>query len=73
MLISPPANPSIGWCSAVTASPSSLPTVAGYPDRQNKVPPCPQVLKVNGVKERWIDLSEVTKWARQNRLSSRAA
>ena len=25
-----------------------------------------QVLKVEGVKERWIDLSEVAKWARQN-------
>lgn len=32
-----------------------------------------QVLKVEGVKERWIDLSEVAKWARQNRLNSRAA
>lgn len=32
-----------------------------------------QVLKVPGVKERWIDLSEVAKWARQNRLNSRAA
>ncbi|MDK9373394.1 excisionase [Lelliottia sp. V106_10] len=25
------------------------------------------VLKVDGVKERWIDLSEVSKWARQNK------
>lgn len=24
-----------------------------------------QVLKVNGAKERWIDLNEVSKWARQ--------
>lgn len=26
------------------------------------------VLKVEGVKERWIDLTEVTKWARQNNI-----
>lgn len=26
-----------------------------------------QVLKVEGVKERWIDLTEVTKWARKGR------
>lgn len=26
-----------------------------------------QVLKVNGVKERWIDLTEVSKWARGDR------
>ncbi|MCU6671854.1 MULTISPECIES: excisionase [Leclercia] len=32
-----------------------------------------QVLKVEGVKERWIDLSEVAKWARKSRLNSRAA
>lgn len=32
-----------------------------------------QVLKVDGVKERWIDLSEVAKWARQNCLNSHAA
>jgi hypothetical protein len=32
-----------------------------------------QVLKVDGVKERWIDLSEVAKWARQNRQNFRAA
>jgi len=25
------------------------------------------VLKVDGVKERWIDLAEVSKWARKNR------
>ncbi|HAF2131266.1 TPA: excisionase [Salmonella enterica] len=31
-----------------------------------------QVLKVEGVKERWIDLCEVTKWARKNRLNSHA-
>ncbi|MBK0080091.1 excisionase [Kosakonia cowanii] len=30
-----------------------------------------QVLKVEGVKERWIDLDEVSKWARQNRQNSR--
>lgn len=24
-----------------------------------------QVLKVEGVKERWVDLAEVTKWARK--------
>ncbi|EPN0969066.1 excisionase, partial [Salmonella enterica subsp. enterica serovar Schwarzengrund] len=32
-----------------------------------------QVLKVEGVKERWIDLSEVAKWARQNCSNYRAA
>ncbi len=32
-----------------------------------------QVLKVEGVKERWIDLSEVAKWARQSRQNSRTA
>lgn len=32
-----------------------------------------QVLKVEGVKERWIDLSEVAKWARQNRKNSHVA
>ncbi|WP_413499223.1 excisionase [Buttiauxella gaviniae] len=32
-----------------------------------------QVLKVEGVKERWIDLSEVAKWARQKRPNSHAA
>ncbi len=32
-----------------------------------------QVLKVEGVKERWIDLSEVAKWTRQNRSNYRAA
>ena len=32
-----------------------------------------QVLKVEGVKERWIDLSEVAKWARQSRQNYRAA
>lgn len=26
-----------------------------------------QVLKVDGVKERWIDLTEVAKWARHNK------
>lgn len=26
-----------------------------------------QVLKVDGVKERWIDLTEVSKWARKNK------
>ena len=31
------------------------------------------VLKVEGVKERWIDLNEVAKWARQSCQSSRAA
>ncbi|CNL00609.1 Uncharacterised protein [Yersinia frederiksenii] len=28
-----------------------------------------QVLKVDGVKERWIDLTEVSKWARGDRQS----
>ncbi|HGV2966850.1 TPA: excisionase, partial [Escherichia coli] len=32
-----------------------------------------QVLKVEGVKERWIDLNEVAKWARQNCSNYRAA
>ena len=32
-----------------------------------------QVLKVEGVKVRWIDLSEVAKWARQNCSNYRAA
>ncbi|HAM6282477.1 TPA: excisionase [Escherichia coli] len=32
-----------------------------------------QVLKVEGVKEGWIDLSEVAKWARQNCSNYRAA
>ena len=27
-----------------------------------------QVLKVDGVKERWIDLDEVSKWARKNKI-----
>lgn len=27
------------------------------------------VLNIDGVKERWIDLEEVTKWARKNQLS----
>lgn len=26
-----------------------------------------QILKINGVKERWIDLSEVSKWARETK------
>jgi len=26
-----------------------------------------QVLKVDGVRERWIDLTEVSKWARESR------
>jgi hypothetical protein len=26
-----------------------------------------QILKVDGVKERWVDLTEVTKWARKGR------
>lgn len=30
-----------------------------------------QVLKIDGVKERWIDLTEVSKWARKNRDQSR--
>ncbi|EPM9779221.1 excisionase, partial [Escherichia coli] len=25
------------------------------------------VLKVDGVKERWVDLMEITKWARKNK------
>lgn len=25
------------------------------------------VLKVNGVKERWVDLTEISKWARKNK------
>ncbi|MEQ5728899.1 excisionase [Providencia alcalifaciens] len=29
-----------------------------------------QVLKIEGSKERWIDLIEVNKWARQNKISS---
>ncbi len=32
-----------------------------------------QVLKVDGVKERWIDLAEVTKWARGNRQNCQEA
>ncbi|MEH5098298.1 excisionase [Atlantibacter hermannii] len=32
-----------------------------------------QVQKVDGVKERWIDLNEVAKWARQSRQNYRAA
>ncbi|MDX7987823.1 excisionase [Xenorhabdus sp. 12] len=28
------------------------------------------VLKVNGVKERWIDLVEVSKWARKNKMNT---
>jgi hypothetical protein len=32
-----------------------------------------QVLKMEGVRERWIDLSEVAKWARQSRQNYRAA
>ncbi|MDE9545357.1 excisionase [Xenorhabdus bovienii] len=27
------------------------------------------VLKVNGAKERWIDLAEVSKWARKNKMN----
>jgi len=26
-----------------------------------------QILKVDGVKERWVDLLEIAKWARKNR------
>ncbi|CRL46033.1 hypothetical protein SGGMMB4_04259 [Sodalis glossinidius str. 'morsitans'] len=29
-----------------------------------------QVLKIDGVKERWIDLSEVCKWARKNNVAN---
>lgn len=32
-----------------------------------------QVLKVDGVKERWIDLTEVSKWARGNRQNCQEA
>ncbi|HHQ6553245.1 TPA: excisionase [Serratia fonticola] len=31
-----------------------------------------QVLKLDGVKERWIDLAEVNNWARQRKSSSHA-
>ncbi|CDH00243.1 hypothetical protein XBFM1_1450003 [Xenorhabdus bovienii str. feltiae Moldova] len=27
------------------------------------------LLKVNGAKERWIDLAEVSKWARKNKVN----